>query len=84
MPGYQERMERFAKLHPENGWANYYYAMTLPDGDQKRALLEKADIGEAYLELGNYEKAVELSPTLASAHYRLAAAYRRQCRPREG
>src|SRR5579863_9104304 len=28
-PGFAERMERFARLHPDNAWADYYYAATL-------------------------------------------------------
>jgi tetratricopeptide (TPR) repeat protein len=56
--GYSERLERFARLHPENAWANYYYAATLTRTSPKaRALLEKAvrldpKLGDAFLLLG--------------------------------
>ena len=56
--GYAERMERFARLHPDNAWANYYYAATLTRTSGKvRTLLEKAvrldpKLGEAFLLLG--------------------------------
>ena len=57
--GFAERMERFARLQPENAWANYYYAIGLresaPAGAQ--SLLEKAvrldpRLGAAWLQLG--------------------------------
>jgi tetratricopeptide (TPR) repeat protein len=57
-PGFAERLERFARLQPENAWANYYYAATLPrTSPQARALLEKAvrldpKLGDAFLLLG--------------------------------
>ena len=57
--GFSVRMERFAHLHPENAWANYYYAATLPRTSPKtRALLERAlrldpKLGDAFLLLGN-------------------------------
>ncbi len=56
--GYAERMERFARLDPDNAWANYYYAATLARTSHKaRTLLEKAvrldpKLGEAFLLLG--------------------------------
>ncbi len=65
--GFSQRMERFAKLNPENAWANYYYAASIyrrsGDGVDKgtrakaRDLLEKAvrldpQLGAAWLELG--------------------------------
>src|SRR5580704_5139314 len=56
--GYAERLERFARLQPENAWANYYYAATLTRTSPKtRALLEKAvrldpKLGDAFLLLG--------------------------------
>jgi tetratricopeptide (TPR) repeat protein len=67
LEGYMERLARFAKLHPENAWANYYYAVGLwkqrkgPEDSQTparvRELLEKAvrldaGLGAAYLQLG--------------------------------
>ncbi|HXM40553.1 MAG TPA: carboxypeptidase regulatory-like domain-containing protein [Bryobacteraceae bacterium] len=67
LQGYVERLARFANLHPENPWANYYYSVALwkqregPDDSgtptQARALLEKAvrldpAMGAAYLQLG--------------------------------
>jgi len=60
-PGYATRMERFAKLHPENAWANYYYAATLArTTPRKRELLEKA---------------VRLDPMLADAFVMLGTLY---------
>ncbi len=41
--GLADRLARFARLQPENAWANYYYAATLARTSPKaRALLEKA------------------------------------------
>ena len=65
--GYLERLARFARLHPRNALANYYYAVTLwnrrrsPDdfeaSEKARNLLQKAlaldpHLGPAYLQLG--------------------------------
>lgn len=101
-----ERLERFARLHPENAVASYYYAMSLwksrrgPDDTANLAKIEallhqsvKLDpkLGDAYLQLGilheeqqnfpsalaAYKQAVEVSPQLEQAHYRLAQAYRK-------
>src|SRR5580658_987871 len=58
-PGFDERLERFARLHPENALANYYYAASLSRTSPKaRALLEKAvrldpKLGDAFLLLGS-------------------------------
>jgi len=67
LEGHAERMKRFATLHPDNAWANYYYAVALwkqrqgPEDSATpahvRELLEKAvrlnpSLGEAYLQLG--------------------------------
>jgi cytochrome c-type biogenesis protein CcmH/NrfG len=102
--GFAERLGRFARLQPENAWANYYYAVSLwkrrkdPEDSQTpaqvQALLEKAvhldpDLGAGYLQLGilysdrkdftdaisAYRRAIEVSPVLEEAHYRLAQAY---------
>jgi tetratricopeptide (TPR) repeat protein len=57
-PGFAQRLERFARLQPENAWANYYYAATLTRTSPKaRALLEKTvrldpKLGDAFLLLG--------------------------------
>lgn len=65
--GVAERLEQFARLHPENARANYYYAASLwrhrkdPEdaalGAKVQALLEKAvrldsHLGAAFLQLG--------------------------------
>jgi tetratricopeptide (TPR) repeat protein len=66
LDGYSERMKRFARLHPENALANYYYAATLwkTKGQDDlattrtvQALLEQAvrfdpHLGPAFLLLG--------------------------------
>ena len=96
-PGFAERLERFARLQPENAWANYYYAATLTRTSPKtRALLEKAvrldpKLGDAFLLLGivyaeegnltkailAYQSAIEATPPMEEAYYRLAQAYRK-------
>ncbi len=103
--GFTRRLERFAKLQPDNAWAKYYYATNIwnlreepDDADTAKvtALLVGAvhldpKLGAAYLQLGilyadrkdyakairAYEKAIEVSPELEQAHYRLARAYAR-------
>lgn len=104
-PEYAERMDRFAKLHPNDARAQYYDAVSVwnrssgPDdvaaASQSRASLEKAvaidpQFGPAYLEMGiidatqrkyaeaiaTYRRAIEVSPELSEAHYRLSAVYR--------
>src|ERR1700733_13845466 len=64
--GFAERLERFARLQPENAWANYYYAASLwklrdpKDAaipDKVESLLKKAvrldpHLGAAFLQLG--------------------------------
>jgi tetratricopeptide (TPR) repeat protein len=106
LQGYVERLARFAKLRPDNAWANYYYAVSLwkqrkrPEDSETparvRELLEKTvrldpSLGAAYLQLGilysdrnddanaiaAYQKAIEVSPRMDEAHYRLGQAYER-------
>ena len=99
--GFAERLERFARLQPENAWANYYYAATLARTSPKaRALLEKAvrldpKLGDAFLLLGivyagegnltkaisAYQSAIDASPPMEEAHYRLAQVYRKTDEP---
>ena len=61
-PGYEERMERFAKLNPADALANYYYAVCLKQvrTNEARALLQKAialdpHMADAYLGLGEMQ-----------------------------
>jgi tetratricopeptide (TPR) repeat protein len=104
--GFAQRLERFARLDPENAWANYYYASDLwrrwKGADDSatltlvQALLEKAvrldpHLGAAFLQLGivfaeqnnlpkaiaAYQNAIQASPPMEEAHYRLAQAYRK-------
>ncbi len=72
--GFRERLARFAKLDPENAWANYYYALCLSNDAEMltsvQLLLEKAvrldpKLSVAYLQLGmlfaekhNYQAAI--------------------------
>ena len=108
--GVDQRLERFARLHPENSWANYYYAASLwkhwKGADdhatlaQVQTLLEKAvgldsHMGVAFLQLGvvfaeqnnlpqaiaSYQSAIQASPPMEEAHYRLALAYRKTDQP---
>jgi len=100
------RLAGFAKSHPQNASAQFYYAMNLwkgqsspPDAAGMRrveALLRQAvtldrKFAQAFLQLGillsddrrykeaipQLQRATELAPDLAQAHYRLAQAYQR-------
>jgi tetratricopeptide (TPR) repeat protein len=65
-----ERLARFARLQPQNAFANYYYAVSLwnqrkgPEDDQTAAKVESL-----------LEKAVALDPKLADAHLQLGILY---------
>lgn len=69
-PEYRRRVERFAKLRPENAWANYYYAMSLLD-DRNRADAS-ATLAKAQSLL---ETAVRLDPALATAYLQLGILF---------
>ncbi len=79
--GFEERLERFARLHPENAWANYYYAASLSRASPKaRALLEKAvrldpKLGDAFLLLGSiYANEGNLRKAIAAYQSAIAAS----------
>jgi tetratricopeptide (TPR) repeat protein len=80
LDGFAERMQRFAKLQPDNAWANYYYATTLTRTPPKaQALLERAvrldpKLGDAFLLLGNVYADEGNLPKAISAYQSAIAA----------
>jgi tetratricopeptide (TPR) repeat protein len=69
-PGFLNRLARFAKLQPENAWANYYYAVNLSKQPGESDKQEKRNQVQFLL-----EKAVRLDPKLAAAHFQLGILY---------
>ena len=70
--GYRERFARFAKTHPDNGLAQYYYAMSRSDPEETLSSLNKAirldpHIANAFLELGALYTAREQYPQAITA-----------------
>ncbi len=67
---YLAKLQRFAERHPENAWANYYYALALlkqrsgPDDTKNLPLIESL-----------LKNAVRLDPKLALAYLQLGAVY---------
>ncbi len=63
-PGWMDRLKRFARLHPQNALAHYYYAVALgkqssgtdnfalAESELKRAIELDPHLGNAYLQLG--------------------------------
>ena len=79
--GFAQRLERFARLQPQNAWANYYYAATLaPTSSKARELLEKAvgldpKLGDAFLLLGiGYADAGNLPQAISAYQSAIAAS----------
>jgi len=68
--GMGERLERFARLQPENALANYYYAVSVW---QQRNGPEDAETSVRVE--GLLEKAVHLDPKLAPAYLQLGVLY---------
>ena len=60
MQGYHDRLARFVNLHPENAWANYYYASCL-----WKSKNDAQDINQVQWLL---KRALRLNPKLAPAH----------------
>ncbi len=106
IPGAEELLARFLRLHPDNALANYYYALSLWKRDRLshreattarvdlllgRAIQLDPKLARAYLQLGilyadeqrfpdaihAFQQAIQASPDLEEAHYRLAQAYTR-------
>ena len=67
---YPAKLQRFAERHPENAWANYYYALALlkqrssPEDTRNLALIESL-----------LKNAVRLDPKLALAYLQLGNVY---------
>jgi tetratricopeptide (TPR) repeat protein len=78
--GFSQRMERFARLQPDNARANYFYATTLARTSPKaRTLLEKAvrldpKLGDAFLLLGTVYADEGNLPKAISAYQSAIAA----------
>jgi tetratricopeptide (TPR) repeat protein len=70
--GYVERLERFAQRHPENAWANYYYAVGL----WKERKPEDAETPARVLLL--LKNAIRIDPRLGSAYMQLGIVYSAQ------
>jgi tetratricopeptide (TPR) repeat protein len=65
-----ERLARFARIHPENALANYYYATALWKGAKGMVDPDNAAHVQALL-----ERAVHLDPKLGSAHLQRGIVY---------
>jgi tetratricopeptide (TPR) repeat protein len=73
LDGYLDRLTRFRKLHPDNAWANYYYAVALW---KQRKGPEDSETPARVREL--LEKAVHLDPGLGAAYLQLGILYSAQ------
>jgi tetratricopeptide (TPR) repeat protein len=72
MPEIRKRLEGFVHLYPNNGLANYYYAMSLWKRSEGEPVADTAVI-EALL-----KKAIAASPDFYEAHFQLGILYQDQ------
>ena len=63
-------LERFARVHPEDALANYYYAVAL--GKRAKGPLDAATAAQVQALL---EKAIRIDPKFAAAHLQLGILY---------
>jgi tetratricopeptide (TPR) repeat protein len=73
LPGFGERLERFARLEPENAWANYYYAASV-----WRGWKGAEDTATAAKVRSLAGKAVRLDPHLGAAYLLLGTIFAEQ------
>jgi tetratricopeptide (TPR) repeat protein len=66
IPGVQEKLARFLRLHPDDAFANYYYAVSLWKRDRISSLAGSTARVEALL-----RRAIELDPKLAAAYLQM-------------
>ena len=71
--GISERLERFARLHPENALANYYYAVSL--WKQRKGPEDTTNMPQVESLLN---QAIHLDPKLGVAHLQLGILYSEQ------
>lgn len=65
-----QRLERFARLQPQNALANYYYAVSLWQGRRASDDAQTTAHVESYL-----QKAIQLAPNLGPAYLQLGILY---------
>jgi tetratricopeptide (TPR) repeat protein len=70
LPCVEQKMARFARIHPENALAHYYYAMSLLKHAKESENPAIAQLVEALL-----RKAVMIDPELGQAHLQLGIVY---------
>jgi Tfp pilus assembly protein PilF len=68
MPSIRERLKGFVQIYPDNGPANYYYAMSLLQ--QPDAAKAQNSVVETLL-----NKAIAADPQLYEAHFQLGVLY---------
>ena len=69
-PAIEERLARFARLQPQNPWANYYYAVSL----QKRLNLS-GNVADAAKVESLLQSAIRIDPKLGVAYLQLGIIY---------
>jgi len=74
-PEIEERLARFVRLHPENAWANYYYAVSLQNGWKSPEQIKIEDVDQVKSLL---RTAVQLDPKFGLAYLQLGILYSQQ------
>lgn len=69
LPEIRRRLEAFVQLYPDNGPANYYYAMSLWERPEGEPAADKAVIE------GMLRKAITADPKFYEAHFQLGVLY---------
>ena len=72
LPDIRKRLEGFVHLYPNNGPANYYYAMSLWERPEGKPVAD-TDVIEALL-----KKAIAANPDFYEAHFQLGVLYQDQ------
>ena len=74
-PEIEERLARFVSLHPQNPWANYYYAVSLKKGWKSPEQIKIEDVDRVKSLL---QTAVHLDPKFGLAYLQLGILYSEQ------